>query len=461
MKLIVITQPHFFVGEAEVLNALFHAGLEVLHLRKPEASAHEMAQLLDAIAAEYHPRIVVHDRFELTDRYRLKGIHLNRRNPQPPDGYQGSISASCHSLSEASQRKAAYSYIFLSPIYNSISKNGYNSTFTRQELEQARDGGIIDRRVIALGGINNDHLGEIRRLGFGGAAVLGDLWNHPYEDIMPHFQRLRQSVRCPVVLSIAGSDSSAGAGLQADLKTVSALGGYAATVITAVTSQNTQGVQSVHPLPTEVVSQQIKSVVSDLHPDAVKIGMVPTADIACAIADSLRHHPMRHVVCDPVMVSTSGRQLMDNDCLQILRTQLFPLCTLLTPNLSEASLLAGETLTTIDDMKRAARLLSQRYGTAVLVKGGHLPGQQMCDVLFDGELISLHSLQKVDSPNLHGTGCTLSSAIATFLTYGFPLQEAVTLAKNYVHQAIQQGRFLSIGQGNGPLEHRVDGLHLA
>ncbi len=456
MKLILITLPHFFAGEAEVLSALFRAGLETLHLRKPEATAAEMAQLLDEIPTEFHPHIVVHDHFKLAARYSLKGVHLNRRNPQPPTGYHGSVSCSCHSLDEVRQRKAACNYVFLSPIFDSISKTGYTAAFTRQELEAARDEGLIDDHVIALGGINRERLPELKQLGFGGAAVLGDVWNHLDNDLLPHFINLKSAVqRCPVVLSIAGSDSGAGAGIQADLKTVSALGGYAATAITAITAQNTQGVQAVYPLPPEAVAKQIEAVMTDLQPDAVKIGMVQNAAIVGTIADSLQQYPVRHVVYDPVMISTSGRRLMDDDCLGAIRTQLFPLCSLLTPNLHEASLLTGQTLATVDDMERAALQLSQQYATAVLVKGGHLAGNQMCDVLCDGERTTRHILEKVDSPNLHGTGCTLSSALATFLAYGLPLHEAVERAKNYVHCAIEKGRHLAIGQGNGPLEHRV------
>ncbi len=456
MELILITQPHFFAGEAEALTVLFRAGLETLHLRKPDATAAEEARLLDEIPAEYHPRIVVHDHFELATRYGLKGVHLNRRNPQPPTGYTGSVSCSCHSLDEVRQRKPVCNYVFLSPIFDSISKTGYNAAFTRQQLEAARDEGVIDSRVIALGGISRERIPLLKQLGFGGAAVLGDVWNHLDSDFLPHFIRLHSAAqRCPVVLSIAGSDSSAGAGIQADLKTVSALGGYAATAITAITAQNTQGVQAVCPLSPDTVAAQIASVMTDLRPDAVKIGMVQKADIVRAIADSLRQYPVRHVVYDPVMVSTSGRRLMDDDCLEAIRIQLFPLCSLITPNLHEAALLTGQTITTVDDMGRAAQQLFGQYATAVLVKGGHLTGRQMCDVLHDGQRTTCHILEKVDSPNLHGTGCTLSSALATFLAYGFPLHEAVERAKNYVHQAIEKGRYLAIGQGNGPLEHRV------
>lgn len=267
-----------------------------------------------------------------------------------------------------------------------------------------------------------------------------------------------------VILSIAGSDCSGGAGIQADIKTISALGGYAASVITAVTAQNTLGVQSVYPMPADVVKAQITSVMDDLQPDAVKIGMVHDAGIAASIADCLKTCRPRFIVYDPVMISTSGRRLMTEETIQIIKAELFPLCTLITPNLNEASLLWGQTIAGTVEMQQAARELSCRYNTAVLVKGGHLEGNDMCDVLYycrqssaetdvlPSECI-LYSNPKIESRNLHGTGCTLSSAIATFLAGGSKLDEAVGKAKEHVTTAINQGKDMNIGHGNGPLWH--------
>ena len=177
MKLIVITTPHFFEGEAEAITSLFDAGLEILHLRKPGASAEEVEHLLRQLPAEYRPRIVTHEHFHLVALYGLKGIHLNRRNPDIPIGYSGHVSCSCHSLEEVVQRKPACHYVFLSPIYDSISKEGYSSAFSHEVLLEAQRTGIIDSQVIALGGIKREYLPEIESLGFGGAALLGDVWN--------------------------------------------------------------------------------------------------------------------------------------------------------------------------------------------------------------------------------------------------------------------------------------------
>lgn len=257
----------------------------------------------------------------------------------------------------------------------------------------------------------------------------------------------------PVVLTIAGSDCSGGAGIQADIKTISALKGYAASVITAVTAQNTMGVQAVCPVPPDMVGAQITSVMDDLQPAAVKIGMVHNAAIVRTIAECLRKFPPRFLVYDPVMVSTSGRRLMEEETIRVIQEELFPRCSLITPNLSEAALLLSHPVGDIAAMKQAACELSDRFRCAVLVKGGHLSGNVMYDVLYANGSFSLFEQHRIASGNLHGTGCTLSSAIATFAAHGNGLEEAVRQAKAYIGQAILHGKELHIGHGNGPLCH--------
>ncbi len=256
----------------------------------------------------------------------------------------------------------------------------------------------------------------------------------------------------PVVLSIAGSDCSGGAGIQADIKTISALGGYAATAITSVTVQNTCGVQSVYPLLPDVVRGQIVAVMDDLYPEAVKIGMLGDAGIVSVVVSCLSASVP--VVYDPVMVSSSGRRLMTEDAIEAVKKELFPLVTLLTPNLDEASVLTDTSISTLDEMKQAARMLTERYGFSVLLKGGHLAGDEMCDVLHTADhTYYIYKEQRIETGHLHGTGCTLSSAIAARLAAGCSLPEAVEQAKAYVTQAIREGKDLGIGQGNGPLWH--------
>lgn len=256
-----------------------------------------------------------------------------------------------------------------------------------------------------------------------------------------------------IILSVAGSDSSGGAGIQADIKTISALGGYAATAITAITVQNTLGVQAVHPVPAELVGKQMQAVMEDLQPDAVKIGMTGNVEIIGEIARLLHQFTPRQVVLDPVMVSTSGHSLMTDEALEALCTQLLPEVSLVTPNLHETEVLLRQPVRTVDDMEDAAGRLFEKYHCAFLIKGGHLTGSDMCDVLYDGNELNIFSGSRIRSGNLHGTGCTLSSAIATYLAQGLSLYEAVEQAKVYIYRAIEDGQNLQIGQGNGPLWH--------
>lgn len=263
----------------------------------------------------------------------------------------------------------------------------------------------------------------------------------------------------PVILSIAGSDCSGGAGIQADIKTISALGGYAATAITAITVQNTLGVSAVQPISAEIVRGQIEAVMEDLQPVAVKIGMVNDIQIVGVISDCLRKYAPQYVVYDPVMVSTSGRKLMTDEAVEEIKKKLLPLVTLITPNIDEAAVLTGKNIQNVQDMKMAARKLTDEFQTSILIKGGHLEGDKMCDLLHTSEMIChIYKEEKIETTNLHGTGCTLSSAIATYLAKGYPMQEAIQYAKVYITRAIMAGKDLHIGHGNGPLWHFPDSV---
>ena len=258
-----------------------------------------------------------------------------------------------------------------------------------------------------------------------------------------------------IVLTIAGSDSSGGAGIQADIKAISALGSFAASAITSITAQNTLGVQGIHPIPIDMVRQQIEAVMEDLHPEAVKIGMVCDKDITRTIAECIEKHHPKWVVYDPVMVSTSGHKLMTDDTIETIRQELIPRTTLITPNLHEARILTGHELNTVEDMEKHAEVLSQTLRCSVLIKGGHLEGGEMCDILYDATEARCfrYTAPKIESQNLHGTGCTLSSSISTKLSQGHSMKEAIALAKDYVTRAIDAAKDIHIGHGHGPLWH--------
>ncbi len=260
------------------------------------------------------------------------------------------------------------------------------------------------------------------------------------------------------VLSIAGSDCSGGAGIQADLKAISALGGYAATAITAITVQNTCGVKAIHPVPPEFVKGQIEAVMDDIRPIAIKIGMINDVQIVKVIAESIKTYRPQWVVLDPVMVSTSGCKLIENTAIEALKTELMPLASVITPNLKEAEVLLDRSIKSIEDMKEAAIDLLRFGSGAVLIKGGHLTGNDMTDVLqlTGTDTPTLYNSKRTESLNTHGTGCTLSSAIATLLAQGYDLEQAIKEAKEYVTQGILHGKDVHIGEGHGPLNHFFD-----
>lgn len=255
-------------------------------------------------------------------------------------------------------------------------------------------------------------------------------------------------------LTIAGSDSVGGAGIQADIKTMSALGVYAASAITAVTVQNTTGVYGIQPIRPDIVSGQIRAVMDDIHPRAVKIGMVNDADTIHAIADTLRQYPGTPTVIDPVMVSTSGCRLMQEDALNVFRAELMPLATLLTPNVPEAEILAGMRIATTADMERAAMRIGSDTHCDLLVKGGHIDGDTKTDILYtSGKRTETFNTRTVDTRNTHGTGCTLSSAIAAYIALGHTTADAIRHAKDYLYHALEAGKDVETGRGHGPVCH--------
>ena len=258
----------------------------------------------------------------------------------------------------------------------------------------------------------------------------------------------------PRVLSIAGSDSGGGAGIQADLKTFSALGCYGMTAITAITAQNTCGVRAIHAVPPQMLRDQIDAVLEDIGADAVKIGMLHGPEIVRTVAEAIDRHGLQNVVFDPVMVATSGAVLIDKAAVEVLVRKLFPRAAVITPNLDEAALLVGRPLMSAPDMEQAAQALLDKGARAVLIKGGHLPGDTVIDLLVtkSGDKFWMQA-QRIHSPNTHGTGCTLSSAMAAHLALGASLLDAVQHARAYVREALQAGALVRTGQGSGPLNH--------
>ena len=251
-------------------------------------------------------------------------------------------------------------------------------------------------------------------------------------------------------LTIAGSDSSGGAGIQADIKTMTVNGIYAMSAVTALTAQNTTGVQGIFPVPPAFLAQQIDSVFTDIRPDAVKIGMVSSADLIQVIAEKLKQYHAENIVVDPVMVATSGAKLISDDAVDALKEQLLPLATVLTPNIPETEVLSGMAVRTAEDMVTAAKCISETYHCAVLCKGGHQLNDAN-DLLYRDGSYRWFNGRRIDNPNTHGTGCTLSSAIASNLAKGYGLDLAVERAKVYISGAL--AAMLNLGSGSGPMNH--------
>lgn len=251
-------------------------------------------------------------------------------------------------------------------------------------------------------------------------------------------------------LTIAGSDSSGGAGIQADLKTMTLNGVFAMSAITALTAQNTLGVTGIYRVSPEFLKAQIDAVFTDIYPDAVKIGMVSSIELIEAIAERLKYYNAENIVVDPVMVSTSGSKLLEDNAIDTLKNELLPIATILTPNIPEGEILSGMEIKDEKDMEKAAKLIGDRYGCAVLLKGGHSINDAN-DYLYNGFDSKWYYGKRIDNPNTHGTGCTLSSAIAANLAKGYELDSTIEVAKEYISEALSD--MLVLGAGRGPMNH--------
>lgn len=257
------------------------------------------------------------------------------------------------------------------------------------------------------------------------------------------------------VLTIAGTDSGGGAGIPADIKAVSACGSYASCAVTAVTVQNTLGVSAVHDVPAEIINGQIRAVIDDIGADAVKIGMLSNALTVRTVAGTLKDYKIKNVVLDPVMVSTSGHRLLADDAVSALKNDLMPLARIITPNVPEAEVLLGEKITSQSETENCAKMLSAICGNSVLLKAGHFNDEVLFDVFYNAETLTItkYETRRVITENTHGTGCTLSSSLAAFLSQGQTMENAVKNAEDYISNAILKGAEYKIGNGHGPVKH--------
>ena len=403
---------------------------------------------------------IVNDDPELALELDADGLHLGQDDADPAEarrllGPGKIIGVSTHNLVEALRAESAGAdYIGLGAMYPTTSKEIQHLPGI-DVLTKVRAG--IRIPVIAIGGINRDNAVPLIDSGADAVAVISAVLGNrtpglAAAELSLLFNRRMEFPRGKV-LTIAGSDSGGGAGIQGDLKTITLLGSYGASVITALTAQNTRGVSDIHVPPPSFVGAQMDAVFSDITFDVVKTGMLHSAENMALVADKLLEFNRKIVVVDPVMTAKGGAPLLARDALSVLKERLIPLAYLLTPNIPEAEKLTGLVIVDEEGMQEAARLLCRMGARNVLIKGGHLPEGVSVDILFDGSAFTRFTVPRILTKNSHGTGCTLASAIAAFLAQGEPLPLAVARAKEFVTLAIKLAQ--PMGKGHGPVNHFI------
>lgn len=419
----------------------------------------EEAAAIKELCGSFHVPFVINDDVEIALASGADGVHVGQKDMDVKEarrrlGPGKIIGVSCKSVEQAKAAEAGGAdYLGVGAMYPTDTKSD-TSQVTVETLKAICR--AVDIPVVAIGGIRADRIEPLKETGADGVAVVSAIFGQP--DIEAAARGLRETAemylgrhrRRKTALTIAGSDPSGGAGIQADLKTMLANGVYGMSAITALTAQNTTGVSGIFPVTPEFLGMQIDSVFSDIRPDAVKIGMVSSKELIRVIADRLSYYKAENIVVDPVMISTSGSRLIDEDAVGALKELLLPMAAVVTPNIPEAEVLSGIRIRSSEDMVRAAEIISREYGCAVLCKGGHRLNDAN-DLLYRDGGFCWFMGRRIDNPNTHGTGCTLSSAIASGLARGYGLEQAVESAKEYLSGALEA--MLDLGSGSGPMDH--------
>lgn len=450
-------------GQARVVDAL-QSGVSCVQLRDKHSGTTELIErthTLLRLARPWRVLVIVNDRVDVALAAGADGVHLGQRDTpvlqaRATLGPHAVIGLSLeHPDQLAGADAAAADYLAVSPVFDTPTKTDTAPAWGVEGLRQARR--ATGSPLVAIGGIDAERLPDVWATGVDGVAVVRAI-SHA-ADTGAAATQLRSLMtdarpwRVPRVLSIAGSDSGGGAGIQADLKTLAALGCHGMSAVTALTAQNSVGVQAIHAAPPSFLAQQIASVLDDIGADAVKVGMLHDEATVDVVADAL-HQYRRPTVLDPVMVATSGDALVTPPTVRRLREQLFSACSVITPNLDELGLLVGRPIEGLGGALHAAQILVDQGARAVLVKGGHLDTPRVTDTLVDASgVLWQRSAPRLITRNLHGTGCSLSSAIAAFLAQGRDIVVAVDAAHHWVRCALLGGLDLRLGAGHGPLNH--------
>ena len=451
----------------------------MVQLREKECSTAEFIDLARELKTALSPLgipLIINDRVDVALAVDADGVHIGQSD-MPYDvarrllGPDKIIGLSVETMEEVIAANALdVDYIGISPVYATPTKTDTLAPFGLEGIEEVMR--LSRHRCVAIGGMNRDTIGEVIARGVEGVAVVSaivaaDSPREASEELAAIIRRNRISntriiqnsefkiQNYPRVLTIAGSDSGGGAGIQADIKSISANGCFAASAITAITAQNTLGVNAVEGLSIDIIEGQIDAVLSDIGADSIKIGMLHSAEVVQCVARMLRKYNIKDVVLDPVMVSTSGHRLIEESAIEVLKAELMPMARVITPNIPEAEILLGEAINKQGDLPAAARRLAEQYGVSVLLKAGHLVNDELIDIFYNHETEDVVELsaRRVDTRNTHGTGCTLSSAFAAQLAKGLSLTEAARTAKHYINQAIIHGANQEIGHGHGPVAH--------
>ncbi len=464
MLLYAVTDRSWLRGKtvAQQVEEALKGGATFIQLREKEldyASFLAEAFEVKAICQKYGVPFVINDNVDIAIACGADGVHVGQSDMEAGNvreklGPDKIIGVSAHTVEEAlrAQERGA-DYLGVGAAF---------STSTKADADTLSFGlmsdicSAVDIPVTAIGGINKNNITKLKGIGIDGVAVVSAIFSA--DDIKSATEELLALSKETVsakgeikkVLTIAGSDCSGGAGIQADIKTITAHKLYAMSAITALTAQNTTGVYGIMEATPEFVANQLDCIFQDIRPDAVKIGMVSNSKIIEVIVDKLKEYKAENIVVDPVMVATSGSKLLSDDACEALITKLLPLGTVITPNIPEAEVLCGFEIKNTDDMIRAAEKISTMVDGGILIKGGHLVSTAT-DLLYKDGKISWFSAERVDNPNTHGTGCTLSSAIASNLAKGYSLNESIANAKDYLTGALKAQ--LNLGRGSGPLEH--------
>ena len=434
-------------------------GVRVLQYRDKQsdtATKLATARALAALCRDAGVTFLINDDPQLALESQADGVHLGQTDMTPAEarrllGSERIIGVSTRSpeLARLAEAEGA-DYIGVGALYPTASK-GDARHIGLERFKEIR--AAVRLPIVAIGGISAANAAPVINAGADAVAVISALMSDPNPTLAARELALLFNARLPYprgrVLTVAGSDSGGGAGIQADLKTITLLGGFGMSAITALTAQNTLGVRGIHPAPAEFVAAQIEAVLDDLGADTLKTGMLFDADIVALVAATIPRRGLLAVV-DPVMIAKGGAPLLQRQAVEAVRDKLLPQTYLLTPNLPEAEALTGLAVGNEAGMEKAARALQQLGARNVLLKGGHLDGEAV-DLLLAGEELHRFPAPRIPSRSTHGTGCTFSAAIATFLAQGLPLVEAVAAAKQFIHTAIATA--VPLGSGHGPVNH--------